>query len=66
MTREDGTVEQREDFTDEEFAFLRHVRFGQLPERVLPSDMVELSETEARRDWPDVVVDQRDLGGAGG
>ena len=35
-----------ESFTDEEHAFLRHVRFGQLPERILPEDMVEAQETE--------------------
>ncbi|MET7418397.1 hypothetical protein [Dactylosporangium sp. NPDC005555] len=40
-------------FTDPEMAFLRHVRFGELPARVRPSDMVELAETDPRRDWPD-------------
>jgi hypothetical protein len=42
-------------FTDEESAFLRHVRFGELPPRVLPSEWVELVETESRRDIPDSV-----------
>jgi hypothetical protein len=40
-------------FTDPELAFLRHVRFGELPARVRPSDMVELVETDQRPDWPD-------------
>ncbi|MDG4825757.1 hypothetical protein O7635_28250 [Asanoa sp. WMMD1127] len=35
-------------FTDEEAAFLRHVRFGELPARVLPEDLVELHETDQR------------------
>lgn len=36
----------RERFTDEEAAFLRYVRFGQLPPRVLPADYVELVEID--------------------
>ncbi|MFG2044314.1 hypothetical protein [Dactylosporangium sp. NPDC048998] len=43
-----------ERFTDAELAFLRHVRFGELPERVLPEDRVELAETESARSWPDL------------
>jgi hypothetical protein len=35
-----------ERFTDEELEFLRHVRFGQLPERVRPEDYVELTESD--------------------
>jgi hypothetical protein len=31
-------------FTDEEFAFLRFARFGELPERVLPSEWVALQD----------------------
>ena len=42
-----------ESFSDEEVSFLRHVRFGELPARVLPEDMVETQETELRRDLPD-------------
>jgi hypothetical protein len=34
------------EFTDEELAFLRHVRFGELPERVKPEEYVEMVETE--------------------
>lgn len=42
-----------ERFTDEEAAFLRFVRFGELPPRVPPSELVGLVETEPRRDAPD-------------
>lgn len=38
------------EFTDEELAFLRHVRFGELPARVLPEDQVMLIETDPVRD----------------
>ncbi|WP_162907920.1 hypothetical protein [Allorhizocola rhizosphaerae] len=34
-------------FTDEELAFLRHVRFGELPQPVRPEDYVATVETEA-------------------
>lgn len=43
-----------ETFTDAEMAFLRHVRFGQLPERVRPEDRVELAETDPPRAWLDL------------
>jgi hypothetical protein len=39
-----------EHFTDEELAFLRHVRFGELPPRVKPEDYVELQETDPPQD----------------
>ncbi|GAA2614194.1 hypothetical protein GCM10010399_51290 [Dactylosporangium fulvum] len=42
------------EFTDAELAFLRHVRFGELPARVLPEDRVELEETDPKRGWPDL------------
>jgi len=35
--------------TDEEAELFRWLRFGQLPERVLPDDRVELVETESRQ-----------------
>jgi hypothetical protein len=38
--------EETETFTDEETAFLRHVRFGELPPRVEPEQLVETVETE--------------------
>ena len=42
-----------ESFTDEEYAFLRHVRFGELPPAVRPEDRVEFTETDPRRDRPE-------------
>jgi len=41
-----------ERFTDEELAFLRHARFGELPERVRPDDYVELTETQTATEVP--------------
>ena len=49
-----------EPFTDDESAFLRHVRFGDLPARVPMSELVELAETEERRDRPETAPDRRD------
>ncbi|GAA2370793.1 hypothetical protein [Dactylosporangium salmoneum] len=43
-----------ERFTDDELAFLRHARFGELPNRVRPEERVELEEIEAPRTWIDV------------
>jgi hypothetical protein len=40
-------------FTDAELAFLRHVRFGELPARVRPDDLVPMRETDPKRDLPD-------------
>jgi hypothetical protein len=50
MTEEAARSEQ---FTDEEMAFLRHARFGELPPRVRPEDRVEGTETEHRRHVPE-------------
>jgi len=47
-------------FTDEEAAFLRHVRFGELPARVRPDDLVPLRETDPRPARPDHQLDDRD------
>ncbi|MEH0985193.1 hypothetical protein [Micromonospora sp. CPCC 205556] len=57
----------RSSFSDEEYRFLRHVRFGELPPPVRPDERVELSETEPRRDYPEPVdnPDQRALGWGG-
>jgi len=41
-----------ERFTDEELAFLRHARFGELPERIRPEEFVELTETDAPAEVP--------------
>lgn len=62
--------EPRESFTDDEYAFLRHVRFGELPPGVRPEERVESteSETEPRRDRPDPIGGQHewDLRAGGG
>ncbi|GAB4053663.1 hypothetical protein [Catellatospora paridis] len=44
-----------ERFTDEESAFLRHVRFGELPTRPAPEDLTAAteSETDPRHTPPD-------------
>jgi hypothetical protein len=47
------TDDEHEVFSDEEAAFLRLARFGELPPRVRPDERVELRETEPRSDWPD-------------
>jgi hypothetical protein len=52
----------RERFTDEEAAFLRHVRFGELPPRVLPSDYVEVVETDPPHDRENERTDPRVCG----
>jgi hypothetical protein len=44
-------------FTDEEAAFLRHLRFGELPPRARPDERVELRETDPRRGRPDQLDD---------
>jgi hypothetical protein len=43
----------QERFSDEELAFLRHVRFGELPPRIPPDQRIELIETESRRTLPE-------------
>ncbi|MEV1333991.1 hypothetical protein AB0J20_30960 [Micromonospora costi] len=54
-------------FTDDEYAFLRHVRFGELPPAVRPEERVELTETDPGRGRPVEEPDRWDLrhGGAG-
>jgi hypothetical protein len=43
---EDQTAQRR--LMDEEAAFWRHVRFGELPPRVRPEELVELNEADTR------------------
>jgi hypothetical protein len=60
---------EHERFTDDELAFLRHARFGELPPRVRPEELVELVETDPRRDLPEPLGDPvgwRYLPGGGG
>ncbi|MET8092475.1 hypothetical protein [Micromonospora sp. NPDC005220] len=44
-------------FTDDEYAFLRHVRFGELPPPVRPEELVALTETDPGRDGPEKAED---------
>ncbi|PZF91607.1 hypothetical protein C1I99_23240 [Micromonospora deserti] len=44
-------------FSEEEYAFLRHVRFGEPPKLVRPEERVELTETDPRRDRPEPAGD---------
>lgn len=55
-------------FTDPDLEFLRHARFGELPPRVRPADLIGLIETEPRRDWPyeGLSRDQSDILRSGG
>ncbi|MER7894378.1 hypothetical protein ABTX15_31700 [Micromonospora sp. NPDC094482] len=39
-------------FTDDDYAFLRHVRFGELPAAVRPEELVALTETDPGRGRP--------------
>jgi hypothetical protein len=48
-----GEDQVRIRFTDEEWAYLRYVRFGQLPPRIAPEDRVELQETDPGGGWTD-------------
>lgn len=57
--------EHREHFTDDELAFLRYARYGELPERVRPADLVELVETDPPEQLPEPPDDPRHWGGAG-
>jgi len=54
-----------ERFTDEEAEFLRHVRFGELPGRVPPTERVETVETGSPTDVPQQFFDPRDWGECG-
>ena len=54
ITAEQGEAPMAEQpFTDDEYAFLRHVRFGELPPAVRPDERVELTETDPGRDRPE-------------
>ncbi|MDG4810180.1 hypothetical protein O7634_25795 [Micromonospora sp. WMMD1120] len=44
-------------FTDDEYAFLRHVRFGELPPPVRPDELVALTETDPGRNRSEVAED---------
>jgi hypothetical protein len=53
-------TEDAQPFTDEEAAFWRHVRWGQLPVRVSPEEWVELQETDEPPLRPDDRLDDSD------
>ncbi|MEV6375718.1 hypothetical protein D7147_11305 [Micromonospora musae] len=48
-------------FTDDECAFLRHARFGELPPAVRPEDRIELTETDPARGAPENAPERWDL-----
>lgn len=58
----DEEREQNERFTDEEFAFLRHVRFGRLPDPVAPDDMIETAEADPAHEEPQQPPVRREWG----
>jgi hypothetical protein len=60
-----GDRKSTERFTDAEAAFLRHVRFGELPARIPFSDMVELVETSPPHEIEEQAFDARVWGEAG-
>ena len=54
--------EHAEPFTDEELAYLRHVRFGHLPARIQPEDLVETEETDPTHEEPAQPMVRREWG----
>jgi hypothetical protein len=48
--------------TDEKFEVLRHVRFGKLPARVAPADLVETTETDPPHEEPEQPPVRREWG----
>jgi hypothetical protein len=46
--------------TDDEYAFLRHVRFGELPDHVPLADLVELVETDPQRETHEPIEPRRE------
>jgi hypothetical protein len=62
MTEQPAGVEQ---FTDEDSAVLRQARFGELPPRVRPEDLVEMTDLEPRPVTPEPGPDPKGLWFAG-
>jgi hypothetical protein len=54
--------EQTEPQTDEELAHLRHTRFGRLPGRVRPEELVESEETDPVHEEPGEPMVRREWG----
>jgi hypothetical protein len=53
---------QTEPLTDEELAHLRRTRFGHLPARVKPEDLVETEEAEPSHEEPGQPMVRREWG----
>lgn len=53
---------QTEPHTEQELAYLRHVRFGHLPVRVRPEDAVETAEAEPVPEEPGPPMVRREWG----
>ena len=51
-----------ERFTDDELAFLRHVRFGELPSRIAWEDLVAVTETDLAHEEPQQPAVRREWG----
>ncbi|MBE1489348.1 hypothetical protein [Plantactinospora soyae] len=51
-----------ERLTDEDFASVRRMRFGRLPARVMPADLIETAETDAPRDEVEQPLVRREWG----
>jgi hypothetical protein len=54
--------EQTETRTEEELARSRHLRFGHLPARVRPEDLVETEEADAVHEEPEQPMVRREWG----
>jgi hypothetical protein len=48
--------------TDEDFALLRHAKFGELPDRVAPEDMVETADADPAHEEPQQPPVRREWG----
>jgi hypothetical protein len=55
--RVDAERDRISPMTDEEAELFRWLRFGQLPDRIRPSDMIAMVDVEPRRDVPEPVAD---------
>ena len=54
--------EQAETQPEQELAELRHLRFGHLPARVRPEDLVETEDTEPVHEEPEQPMVRREWG----
>ena len=60
MVVHDGGVDEEHEtispLTDEEADLFRWLRYGQLPERIRPQDMIAMVDVEARNDTAEPIV----------